>query len=138
MIKIFKRKSKAEPPPEPPKQDRPPATVDPLRQPKVTGDGWTLIHYGGPPYGYDTEYYANEAPLDEHHTLLRLVPHSACKHKYRKIPNHGVMELVKFDPPDYDRVTVEIIRHKHSKLWECDLAHEEQNNSRFHTWVSTK
>ena len=121
MLKIFKRDkiitSLRQQPHVPP-----PASVDPLRQPRVTSDGWTLIHHGDPPYGYDTEYYANEAPLDEHHTMVRLVPHSSCKHEYRTVPGHGVAHLTKFDPPTYDKVTVKYIKHNHSESWECGVS----------------
>lgn len=122
MIGLFRRKKKLVDLVKPIPTKSPPATVDPLRPPKsIPSDGWVLIHHGGPPYGYSTEYYANEVPLDEHHTIVRLVPHSACNHEYRKIPNHGVAKLVKFDPPTYDKVTIEFVRHNHSNLWECGL-----------------
>ena len=90
-----------------------------VRRPGQRKEWERRYHYrGGSPRG--TEYYHNEAPYDQFHVIVRMVPPNSLERRYRR-SNEETLTLIYAESPTYSKVTEEYIRHEHSPLWVCGI-----------------
>ena len=96
-----------------------PLILDPTRPRKEEKRGeWKRGYHLGSPYGNDNLYYSNEAPYDDTHTLVRLVPNSSLEIRYERA-NEETLNIVYKESPSYAKVTREYIQCNHTPLWQC-------------------
>ena len=90
-----------------------------IRRPGQRKEWEQRYHYrGGSSKG--TVYYHNEAPYDQFHVIVRMVPSDSLETRYRR-SNEETLTLVYAERPTYSKVTEEYIRHEHSPLWICGI-----------------